>query len=373
MHFQIFLDNIVFNIQKFGGASTYWSELQKRFIIYEGVNIIVQSKEQAEIQKKENDQFNPNVKYIVEDFIRPSIARYLPLTKRLPAKSLYHASYYRTCLQRDVVNIFTIHDFTHKKGLASKFPRKIVHINLTALGIRNADGIICISENTKKDLVQYFPQIPSHKIRVIYHGVNESFSQISRRPGVKFRDSLNLNTPFVLFIGKRDGYKKFDIAAEAIKKDKSLTLVIVGGGPLTKAELDYLDLNLQNRFIKFEGLSNAELNILYNYAFALIYPSIYEGFGFPVVEAMRAGCPVIATGLSSIPEVGGDAIMEISEISGDAIVEKLSLLKQDEVRVSLIKKGLKQCEKFSWDKCFNETFDFYKTIYNQKFSNGNDL
>jgi len=365
MHFQIFLDNIVFNIQKFGGASTYWNELQKRFIKHNNVNIIVQSKEQEESQK--NATNSQNVKYLIENRFPPSIARYLPLTKRLPAKALYHASYYRTCLQKNVVNIFTIHDFTHKKGLASKFPRKMVHIGLTALGIKNADGIICISENTKKDLLLYFPHIPQNKIRVIYHGVSEAFFPISKTPYTKFKDRLSLSAPFVLFIGKRDGYKKFDIVAEAVKKDSTLTLVIVGGGALTTTELNYLNLNVQNRFIKFDNLNNADVNILYNHAFALVYPSIYEGFGFPVVEAMRSGCPVIATDLSSIPEVGGDAILKITEASGDAIVEKLNLLRHDKVRTSLIEKGLKQCEKFSWDKCFLETVDFYEDIYNQKF------
>jgi glycosyltransferase involved in cell wall biosynthesis len=367
MSLQIFLDNIVFNIQKFGGASTYWSELQKYFIKLNNVNIIIQNKEQQP-SAPEDQTKGSNVKYILETLLPASITRYLPLTVRLPAKSLYHASYYRTCLQKNVVNIFTVHDFTHKKGLASKFPRKLVHISLTGIGIRNADGIICISENTKKDLMFYYPQIPENKIKVIYHGVSEHFFPVEKKPNNILNDVLNLNEPFVLFIGKRGGYKKFDIVAEAIKKVENFNLVIIGGGELSIEELTYLNSNLKGSFIKLDGLNNIELNALYNNAFALIYPSVYEGFGFPVVEAMRAGCPVISNNLSSIPEVGGDAIIMIDEISADSIVEKINLLKQNEVRLSMINKGLKQSEKFTWEKCFNETYSFYKEIYKRKFS-----
>jgi len=371
MGLQIFLDNIVFNIQKFGGASTYWNELQKRFVKLQGINIIVQSEQQKLHQRVQTT--GTDVKFIVEDLLPPSISRYLPLTKRLPAKSLYHGSYYRTCLQKNVVNIFTIHDFTHKKGLASTFPRKLVHIWLTALGIRNADGIICISENTKKDLMLYFPQIPQHKIKVIYHGVNEDFFPVPKLTGVVFKDSVNFDDRFVLFVGKREGYKKFDIVAEALKLQDDLKLVIVGGGELTEQEREYLNTNVNGRFIKLDGLNNNELNILYNHAFALIYPSIYEGFGFPVVEAMRAGCPVISNNLSSIPEVGGDAVMMISEISSSAIIEKIRLLNQNEVREAMISKGLIQSKNFNWEKCFNETYQFYIDTYYQKFQKRNDL
>ncbi|WP_295715735.1 glycosyltransferase family 1 protein [Mucilaginibacter sp.] len=368
MSLQIFLDNIVFNIQKFGGASTYWNELQKYFVKLNNVNIIIQNKEQRQSALFENQTKSYDTNYILEDLLPSFLTRYLPLTVRLPAKSLYHASYYRTCLQKDVVNIFTVHDFTHKKGLASKFPRKLVHISLTGIGIRNADGIICISENTKKDLMFYYPQIPENKVKVIYHGVSEHFFPIEKTSNNILKDVLNVNEPFILFIGKREGYKKFDIVAEAVEKVADLNLVIVGGGELSAEELIYLNSNLAGRFIKLDGLNNTELNTLYNYAFALIYPSVYEGFGFPVVEAMRAGCPVISNNLSSVPEVGGDAIMMITEISADAIVEKINLLRQNEVRLSMINRGLKQSVKFNWEKCFKETYSFYKEIYNRRFS-----
>src|ERR1700753_748127 len=143
MDFKIYLDNIIDGIQKYGGATTYWKELQKYFIRLDNVRIITQSKDQS-IFDSEGIEYNiilQKNKFIFENLLPASILRFLPFTKRLPARSLYHASYYRTCLQKDVVNIYTVHDFTHKKGYSSKFPRKLVHIMLTSLGVRNADGI----------------------------------------------------------------------------------------------------------------------------------------------------------------------------------------------------------------------------------------
>lgn len=360
MNFQIFLDNIVYSIQKYGGATTYWKELQKYFIELEDVKIITQAtNEYNETTRKD--------KFIFENILPPSILRYLPLTKRLPAKSLYHASYYRTCLQKNVTNIFTVHDFTHYKGYASKFPRKLVHITLNSLGLRNADGIICISENTKRDLMYYFPQIKEDMIRVIYHGVSDDFFPLQGMDDNAFISSLKLDSPFVVFVGKRQGYKKFSILPEALKKTDNIKLVIVGGGALTSPEIEELENTIPGRYIKIDNINNGDLNILYNRAFALIYPSIYEGFGFPVVEAMKAGCPVITTNLSSIPEVGGDAALMLNEVSSQALFEQMEFLRNPDARASLINKGFIQSKKFTWKKCFSETLQFYNDIYQKKF------
>lgn len=366
---KIYLDNVVFKIQKFGGASTYWKELLSNFIKMDNVNLIFQIKDKSELNDDGLYIYNRLTEknnVIMENKLPASLLRYLPLTKRIPANSIYHNSYYRTCLQSNVVNIFTIHDFTHKRGYASKFPRKIVHIGLTYLGLINADGIICISENTKRDLMLFYPQIPEDKITVIYHGVSNDFHPIKRRFNL-FRNKLSLTEPFVLFVGKRQGYKKFDIVPEAVKEIENLKLVIIGGGKLNENEEKYLDDVLPERYYKFDDVSNAELNELYNHAYSLIYTSIYEGFGIPLLEAMKAGCPVIANKLSSLPEVAGDSALLIDVIGSQQIAEMLRMLKDKNLRDRLIAKGFEQCTKFTWDKCFYKTYSFYKTIYNKKF------
>jgi len=370
MDFKIFLDNIIYSMQDYGGASTYWKGLQKHLLELDNVQIITQSENQS-IFDSSGNKYNRSLqknKFIFEDLLPPFVLRFLPLTKRLPAGSLYHASYYRTCLQKNVVNIFTVHDLTHKKGLASRFPRKLAHLTLTHLGLRNADGIICISENTKKDLMHYFPQIPENKIRTIYHGVNKDFFPIEQTEHNGIIKAFKLDNPFIMYLGKRHGYKKFDLIPEAIRQMDNLRLVIVGGGDLSPLEVENLENTIPGRYIKLGYIDNHDLNIMYNNAFALIYPSVSEGFGFPLVEAMSAGCPVIATNTTSIPEVGGDAALMINEASSAAIAEKINLLRDQVVRSSFIKRGLQQSRKFTWEKCFSETLKFYEDIYNRKFN-----
>ena len=367
----IYLDTIVFRIQKFGGASTYWKELLGNFIKLKNIGIVLQSENFNDLNNDGQEivkQLNPQNKLLIEDKLPVALLRYLPFTKRLPAGSIYHSSYYRTCLQKSVINIFTVHDFTHKKGYASKFPRKLVHIGLTALGLKNADGIICISENTKRDLMYYYPQIPEKKIKVIYHGVGDDFYKIENEIDRNFKGVFNLDEPFVLFVGKRGGYKKFDIIPDAVKKVKNLKLLVVGGGAFSDEEIINLEKALPGRYYKLDGIDNAGLNILYNNAVSLIYTSLYEGFGIPLIEAMKAGCPVITNDLSSLGEVAGNAALFLNNLTSDALYEALSKLDDEILRADIIAKGFKQSAKFNWEKCFKETFLFYQEIYKQKHS-----
>ena len=270
MDFKVYLDNIVFSIQKFGGTSTYWKQLLKYFLHKRNVYMISQGQELEiyDITGQKYSLKDTESKYVLETFLPGSILRYLPLTKRLPEKVVYHNSYYRSCLQRNVVKIFTIHDFTHKKGYASKFPRKLVHITLTKWGLKNADGIIGISENTKKDLLFYYPDIPLEKICVIYHGVSEEFFPLEKVKGIIFRETFSLDDTYIIFIGKRGGYKKFDVVLDALQYMREIKLVIIGGGDLSKKEIDRLDKALPDRYFKMDGLDNTEINLLYNYSYA---------------------------------------------------------------------------------------------------------
>ncbi|MBE9585158.1 glycosyltransferase family 4 protein [Mucilaginibacter sp. JRF] len=367
---KIYLDTIVFRIQTFGGASTYWKELLVNYSKLNNINLVIQDDDTNKLNhdgKSVIDSYRNN-RLIVENKLPVGLLRYMPFTKRLPPASLYHASYYRVSFQRDIANIFTVHDFTHKRGYASRFPRKLVHIGLTAIGLKRADGIICISENTKKDLLHFYPEIEENKVKVIYHGVSDDFHPLQKNSGYKFRDITDLNESYALFVGKRGGYKKFDLVPEAIKRNTDLKLFIIGGGPLSAAELELLENNLPGRYVKLDNVNNSELNILYNYAHSLIYTSIYEGFGIPLLEAMKAGCPVVTNQLSSLGEISGDAALFIDQINSEELAKKLSALADINLRKTLISKGFDQSAKFTWDKCAADTYNFYKEIYYKRFS-----
>ncbi|RXJ67397.1 glycosyltransferase [Halarcobacter ebronensis] len=350
---RIVYDNIIFSLQKAGGISLYWSELISRlknlditFYGYKNENIFASN-------------FNIEVKE--ESLLPYKINRYLDFKRKIPKGTIFHSSYYRISNQKDVVNITTVHDFTYeyyRSGLA-----RLIHSWQKGRAIKKSDGIICISQNTKKDLLKFYPNIKEEKIKVIYNGVSDTFCQLNEASQyLKNSYSVLENKKYILYVGDRSGYKNFDIAVEVIQKIYNTILVIIGGGELSQIYKERLGQN----YIHYQGINSKDLNILYNNAFCLLYPSSYEGFGIPIVEAMKAGCPVISTNSSSIPEVIGDAGLMVEKIEVDEFVNAILKLENKSYKKELISKGLKRADKFSWDKCFKETLQFYKEISGKK-------
>jgi len=363
---KLYLDNIIFSLQKAGGISVVWYELLKRVLndsdydarFLENVN---ENIFRAKINiPKELILKNPLSKFPLK------IQRYLN-PNYVDAKGIFHSSYYRIINNPRIVNVTTVHDFTYeyyRRGLP-----KWVHSYQKAEAIKRANKIICVSENTKNDVLKFIPNVQSSKIHVIYNGVDDTYRVISN-PDKNLKDLIPFSkNEFSLFIGDRkSGYKNFEVATRACKKIKT-PLVIVGGGFLTKVEASFLVNELGvNNFIHLKGIENNQLNILYNNAFCLLYPSLYEGFGIPILEAQKAGCPVIAVNKSSIPEVIGPVSTLIENPTVENIVEMMLQLKNySNFTTRQIEIGLVNSSRFSWDKCYQETKQVYKQLYEEYF------
>lgn len=333
----------------------YWSELAKRlketnaetnFFGKEGENIFQRG---LEIDTKK------------ESVLPTGILRYLPFTKKLANKSIFHSSYYRISLQKNIINIVTVHDFVYeyfRSGLA-----KYVHTWQKKFALKRADGIICISENTKRDLIKFLPSANKKPIKVIYLAASDSFYPIKK---IQAADKLKgvATQKYALFVGSRAVYKNFGIAVEAVARIANCQLVVVGGGELTGKEEALLNQKLGSKYQCVGYVSDDKLNRLYNSALCLLYPSSYEGFGIPVIDAMKAGCPVVSTSISSIPEVAGDAALLIDSMDPENFSKAIESLENKSFREKLVEKGFEQSKKFSWDKCFEETYSFYKRLAN---------
>lgn len=355
---KVIFDNIGFYLQKSGGLSIYWSEL---------LNRVIKEKElEYEILERNeipNNIFRKNLELIKVrkfSFLPLSIARYLPVILFSREKKIFHSSLYRFAWGVNVKNVTTVHDFTYEyymKGIS-----KVIHTFQKRIAIFFSDVIICISNNTKDDLIKFCPWVDSKKIRVVYNGVNENYKKIDKTNFECDNEALNefLKEKFVLFVGHRTTYKNFDLVSKALNNNANYKLVIVGE-KLNEKELDLLDGYNVDYFYAGRVTTN-DLNILYNHAFALLYPSSYEGFGIPIIEAMRAGCPVIVNNSSSIPEVAEDAAIYLKSLTDKSILESLELLENADLRMKLQEKGYINVMRFSWDKTYAEMLEIYKGI-----------
>lgn len=342
----ITLDNIVFSLQKAGGISTYWFELSSR-ILRDYDNVLFIERENENIVAK-------NLIVSKERILKTGISNLLldrfvniKLSK-INEAFIFHSSYNRITTNRNAKQVLTIHDFVHERFYTGI--RRFLHSYQKGKAIKKADVIIVISENTKKDLMLFFPKINPYKINVIYNGVSDDFFPIKGK---------SITNDF-LFIGSREKYKNFDFAVKAVAQTNKFKLNIVGS-VLSEEELVMLNKLIPERWVLFSNVENATLNELYNSAYALIYSSSYEGFGIPLLEAMKAGCPFIAYNSSSIPEVAGNAGVLIDRLEILLFNEAVSVI--DVNREEIVKKGFNQANKFSWEKCYQETLNVYKDLY----------
>ena len=308
---RITFDNIIFALQQYGGISVVWTELLKR------------ARADQALQVTELD-------YRTEMPYR-WLERYREPVWKPTAPTLFHSSYFRVCTHPMVANITTVHDLTYhfyRRSLA-----KAVHLQQEEHALRHSAAVICVSEHTKQDVLHAYPWLTEEQIHVIYNGVGEEFFPI---PSVQKKG-------FLLYIGAgKAAYKRLDVA-HMVARQTGLPLVQVDSPDVTREQL--------NRY--------------YNEALCLLYPSDYEGFGLPILEAQKAGCPVIAQAVASIPEVIGiDGLMvehNTPERVAAAMTDIVREL-QSKPTQAVIEAGIKNANRFSWDKMYEQTKHVYESI-----------
>lgn len=360
----IYYDNIIFSLQKSGGISVSWKELLGRML------------NDTEFTLRFLDI--PNQNFFRQDLLIPKymilnmfyqkypifVERYL--NHFVEGKGIFHSSYYRITNNPNIINITTVHDFTYeyfRKGLP-----KLIHHYQKCNAIENSKRIICVSQNTKVDLLKFFPKIREEQINVIYNGVDDIYRPILLKDESTLKQLMPFSSgEYVIYVGARkSSYKNFGIAVKSCAI-ANLPLVIIGGGPISNNEFHLLKETLGiNKFKLLPDISNNHLNDVYNHALCLLYPSRHEGFGIPIIEAQKAGCPVISTNYSSIPEVAGKGAILINEITEFHIAD---ILKQVSRKLSftsnIIKEGFKNSQRFSWEQCYQQTKSVYKEVYNE--------
>ncbi|MDR6562500.1 MULTISPECIES: glycosyltransferase family 1 protein [unclassified Arcicella] len=227
--------------------------------------------------------------------------------------------------------------------------------------LNKAAKIIAISENTKADLLEFY-QIKPEKIEVIYH--SSSFRNHQLPVG------FQVKTPekYLLYVGARNDYKNFTgfvtSIASVLHQYPDIQLLCAGGGDFNKTEHELIDsLNLQTQVKHFHFQSDDTLFYLYQNAIAFVYPSLYEGFGIPILEAFACGCPVVLSNTSCFPEVAQDAALYFNPNDKEDIADKITQIIEDKfLRKSLIEKGFNRQQNFSAEKTATQTLNVYKSI-----------
>jgi glycosyltransferase involved in cell wall biosynthesis len=236
--------------------------------------------------------------------------------------------------------------------------------------VRYADRIIAISDHTKQDLMDHF-RVPSDMIEVTPLAAGRNYRPVTdSRILDAARKKYGLPPRYVLFLGSLEPRKNVDALVQAYarlpeKLREEFSLVVAGARGWLNSEVHKAveDLKIGSR-VHFTGyVAEEDMSAVYSMSTVFVYPSFYEGFGLPVLEAMSCGAPVITSNTSSMPEVAGDAARLVSPKDIDEIAGALeSVLEDEETRDRMRTRGLKRASGFSWEKCARQTLDIYQNV-----------
>mgnify|MGYP001161532367 CR=1 FL=1 len=363
----VFIDESIFEKQEFGGISRYFCELAKaisehsehRVIIYGGwsQNAYLSQLESTDTLKILFYKKRLRNLRFAKKWLNPIMRKAFFLKYRLKKERLiYHPSYFSldSFINKYCdASVLTVHDLIYehlKKNKSSKKTAKRKKIQ------DQVDQIITVSESTSRDLKAFNPSV-SYKISVIHLATAPQSDQIKQERNATF-----------LFVGNRGGYKNGTLTIEAFadlqaETKQNLRLLFVGGGEFDTDETEKIQALKLGNLAQQRNLSDQELAHAYQTSIALVFPSSYEGFGLPPLEAMQANCPTIAQKVSSIPEVLGDWGHYMETPTKEALRNQMKNLLQLPMQQSnseLANVRTKQLQKFSWEKTAQKTIQVYQ-------------
>ncbi len=368
---KILYDHQIFSTQIYGGISRYFIELMKKFEDDDEIEYKLSLKYSNNHYLKELNHLP--YKTFFENYSFKGKYRLLNLLNILNKKvskeyisrgnyDFFHPTYYDTYFLDYLGKkpfVLTIYDMIHEI-YPEMFSLRDETSKRKKLLAQKATKIIAISENTKRDIMTFLG-ISENKIEVIYLANSININ--------KNNDKINITLPekYILYVGSRGGYKNYELFIEAISPlindNNKLNIVCAGGGKFNEKEIEKLkNLKIKDRVFYYSG-SDSVLAYLYQKAIAFVFPSLYEGFGIPALEAFACGCPVIISNTSSLPEVAGDAAIYINPTDKISILNSIQKVIYDvELRNQLIYKGSQRVKEFTWRKTANKTKKIYEDI-----------
>jgi glycosyltransferase involved in cell wall biosynthesis len=363
---RVAFDHQIFSEQAYGGVSRYFFEVARRIQAFDGYAVEILSPLYVNQYLHDNPSMKVWGRHVTQlprprrfvQVLNAELVRW-KLSQKQP--DIVHETYYlgRKLAPPKSKTVVTVYDMIHEK-FPQFFPSDDRTTQMKKAAVDRADHVICISENTRTDLIDLL-HVPQQKTSVT-HLAYAASAQKSETPE-RLRDR-----PYIAYVGARAGYKNFVGLLRAFGLSKVLrsefSLVCVGGGSLTKEEREEMTrAGVQPDQVILLNGSDELVESIYRGAAAFVYPSLYEGFGLPPLEAMSASCPVVCSRTSSMPEVCGDAAEYFDPTQPDSIATSIErAVGASGRRQELIARGLLQIRKFSWDQCARQTAAIYNRL-----------
>ena len=360
----VLFDSHIFGLQPVGGISRYFVELARQLMNFDGVNarvlaplhinrLLFESNVPRLSLNINAGRLNFRSRLLLDRVISQAMTVAI-------APDVLHTTYYLQHSHpfRTKALVLTVHDMIHELFPAD-FPADDLTAGRKKLAVAAADHIICVSEKTRNDLCQIL-DVDISRTSVVYHGVS---------PKNKFKcPASQLHRPYLLFVGQRGGYKNFAMLLRAVAGSRQLRegfgIVAFGARPFSVGEIALMSsLGLAQDVVAYFSGNDAVLDSLYSGAACFVYPSAYEGFGMPLLEAMSFGCPVVAADTSCIPEVAGDAAELFDASSADALaLAILKVVSSPSRIVDLTRAGYARAANFTWPNTARKTLDVYRMV-----------
>lgn len=363
---KVFYDHQIFSEQTYGGISRYFKylidgvkntpDIDYKLGVLRSNNYYIRDEEHL----FNKALFNPFFK-TQQEVVKRNISYCKHLLKKNDF-SIFHPTYFNPYFLKYLKKpmVITVHDMTYE-AFPQFFNSDDPLPYYKRLLMEKADKIIAISEKTKMDIIKY-TKIKSDKIEVIYHGIDLT-------PSV-YTPIDNLPEQYILFVGSRWTYKNFHTVALAFKsiltKFPDMKLVLAGGGVLTYGDSEFLLRNdILDKTIQI-SVTDEQLNTLYKNAICFIYPSLYEGFGLPILEAFKNSCPVILSNASCFPEIAGDAALYFEPESISSLSTAINQIIEDGLlKARLINTSRLKLQEYTLEKCTTKTINLYNELVSQ--------
>lgn len=364
---RVAFDHQIFTMQPNGGISRYCTTLAQHFLregcgvrVFAGLhrNNHVRELPTKVLRGVYVSAYPPKTMPLFESLNNcltdPSIAAWCP--------DILQETYYSksSTTVPGAARVVTVHDMIHEL-FSKEFSNADRTPERKRTAVARCDHVICISESTKRDLVKILG-VTDSKISVVHHGVDKHYWS-------KFRSNSRLvGEPYILYVGARGGYKNFDnflaaCASSKVIKDK-VRIIAFGGGRFSRREIERIsELGFGCESVLQMSGNDAVLGSLYANALCFVYPSLYEGFGLPLLEAMVLDCPVVASSTSAIPEVVRDAGLMFDPNDVNDIQRTIEeVITSNKLRQHLIVQGRENVGDFSWQKSGEKTLRVYKRL-----------